>query len=73
MDRSERIKDAVRRMADAASEISLAVKDVNDLAEEITPDDLTPETRLQWEGFVAALGEALLAAQSMLKTLPKAN
>ena len=60
-------------MAAAASQISLAVKDVNELAGDISPDDLTPETRLQWEGFVAALRDALQAAQALLKSFPKAN
>ena len=73
MERSERIQDAVRRMAEAATQISLAVKDVNEFAGEISTHDLTPETRLQWEGFVAALGDALKAAQSMLNSFPKVN
>ena len=73
MERSERIKDAVRRLAEAAAQISLAVQDVIELVGPLSDDDRTPETRLHWQGFVGALTEALETARLMLDALPKTN
>ena len=73
IERSERINDAVQRLADAAAQISLAVQDVNELAGQLSEEDITPETRLHWQGFVDALTQALETARLMLDALPKTN